>query len=81
VPIYDATDIPEFDLTDRVEQIHTLPLYSDGTEDLPANSAVAVAYSVGRWTPRDTSRKPKLNLNIQWVVALGIPESQGLELA
>jgi hypothetical protein len=73
--------MPEFDLTDYIDKIHTLPLFGDGVEDLPANSAVAVAYSVGRWTPKDAFKPPKLNLNIQWVLALGVPEIRELELA
>ena len=70
VPIYDGRSGFNFTEEEFLE-LATLPLYKDGTRDLPEKAVVAVGYSVNTYTG-EKSGSTNLSTNVQFVILLGI---------
>jgi hypothetical protein len=71
VPIYDARAKPGFSFIDKeFSKLHTLPLYTDGGEDLGPNAMVVVGYTLSTYM-NACLKGPTLSSNVQFVILLG----------
>jgi len=76
VPIYDGCPTvfcPDgFTFTDgNFKNLTKFLIFADGKCDLPADSVVAVGYTLGTYTS-DGYPSPNLSTNVQFVVLLGV---------
>ena len=88
VPIYDLRKNDSFMFTDEdLNNISSLPLYKNGTKDLPDDSVVTVGYAVGTYPYRGSnpalasgsgSDYTALSLNVLFVLLLGMVDRERL---
>lgn len=73
VPIYDARRLDDFSVSKSLLSLEDLPLYEDGTCDVPAGSAVVVGYTVGAYKSRVPETLTLMTWSIRWVILLALP--------
>lgn len=74
VPIYDARDVVDFDLSALLSSLSALPLYEHGLYDLPYNCAVIVGYAIGVCKSHVPHVLPYMSWCVRWVMLLSLPK-------
>ena len=70
VPIYDGQEA-NFHPNKDMDNLHKLPLWQNGTQDIPAQSLAVVGYTVHTYRKRNVD-KIHLSTNLQWLIVLGV---------